>query len=106
VTGQQKCSNQVDLHLTFIDPIWLSDLLQRPSLTSMSLATDQTAVLATGTETAGLESDLVTARTNFAPYVQSWRAALQEGPSLRCPDPEALQIRRQARLRPQGNRGP
>jgi hypothetical protein len=36
-----KCSNQADLHLTFIDPIWPSDLPQRPSLTSMPLATDQ-----------------------------------------------------------------
>jgi len=35
------CSNQADLHLTFIDLIWPSDLPQRPSLTSMPLATDQ-----------------------------------------------------------------
>jgi hypothetical protein len=27
-----------------------------------------------------------------------WRVALQEGPFLRCPDPEALQVCRQARL--------
>ncbi len=38
-----KCSNQADLHLTFIDPIWPSDLPQRPSLTSLPLATDQKA---------------------------------------------------------------
>jgi hypothetical protein len=37
-----KCSNQADLHLTFTDPIWPSDLPQRPSLTSMPLATGQT----------------------------------------------------------------
>ena len=36
-----KCSNQADLHSTFIDPLWPSDLPQRPSLTSMPLATDQ-----------------------------------------------------------------
>lgn len=36
-----KCSNQADLHLTFIDPICPSDLPQRPSSTSMPLATDQ-----------------------------------------------------------------
>ncbi len=36
-----KCSNQTDLHLTFIDPIRPSDLPQRPSLTSVPLATDQ-----------------------------------------------------------------
>ena len=41
-----KCSNQADLHLTFIDPIRPSDLPQRPSSTSMPLATDQTAALA------------------------------------------------------------
>jgi hypothetical protein len=36
-----KCSNQADLHLTFTAPIWPSDLPQRPSLTSMPLATYQ-----------------------------------------------------------------
>jgi hypothetical protein len=35
-----KCSNQADLHMTFINPIWPSELLQRPSLTSMPLTTD------------------------------------------------------------------
>src|SRR6266567_834005 len=38
-----KCSNQTDLHLTFIDPIRPAGLRQRPSLTSMPLATDQKA---------------------------------------------------------------
>ena len=36
-----RCSNQADLYLTFTGPIWPSDLPQRPSLTSMPLATDQ-----------------------------------------------------------------
>ena len=36
-----KCSNQTDLHLTFIDPIRPSGLRQRPSVTAMPLATDQ-----------------------------------------------------------------
>jgi hypothetical protein len=36
-----KCSNQTDLHLTFIDLIRPTGLRQRPSLTSMPLATDQ-----------------------------------------------------------------
>jgi hypothetical protein len=34
-----KCSNQADLHLTFTDPIWPSRLPQRPSSTSVPLAT-------------------------------------------------------------------
>jgi len=55
---------------------------------------------------AQLASDTVTARTNAAPYVQRWHTALQEGPSLRCPDHEALQVRRPARLWSQGNRWP
>jgi hypothetical protein len=46
----------------------------------------------------------VTAETDTAPQAQRWRAALQEGPSLRCPDPEALQVRGQARLWPLDNR--
>ncbi len=41
-----KCSNQTDLHLTFIDPIRPAGLHQRPSLTFLPLATDQTAALA------------------------------------------------------------
>src|SRR5690242_4901085 len=45
-----------------------------------------------------LASDTVTVRTNAAPYVQRWHTALPEGPSLRCPDPEALQVRRPAHL--------
>jgi hypothetical protein len=36
-----KCSNQADLRLTFIDPKRPSDLPQRPSSTSVPLATDQ-----------------------------------------------------------------
>jgi hypothetical protein len=36
-----KCSNQTDLRLTFIDPIRPPDLPQRPSSTSLPLATDQ-----------------------------------------------------------------
>jgi hypothetical protein len=36
-----KCSNQAAPHLTFTDPIWPSDLPQRPSLTFLPLATDQ-----------------------------------------------------------------
>ena len=36
-----RCSNQTDLHLTFIDPIRPAGLRQRPSLTFMPLATDQ-----------------------------------------------------------------
>ncbi len=39
-----KCSNQTDLHLTVIDPIRPAGLRQRPSLTSMPLATDQTVL--------------------------------------------------------------
>src|SRR5262249_17631855 len=42
-----------------------------------------------------LASDTLRARTNKTLYVQRWHTALQEGPSLRCPDPEALQVRRQ-----------
>jgi hypothetical protein len=42
----------------------------------------------------------VTAETGAAPQVQSW-CGIARGPSFRCPDPEALQIRRQARLLPQ-----
>jgi hypothetical protein len=38
-----KCSNQTDLHLTFIDPIQPAGLRQRPSLTFVPLATDQRA---------------------------------------------------------------
>ena len=38
----------------------------------------------------------MTADANAAPYVQRWHTALEEGPSLRCPDPEALQVRRPA----------
>ena len=36
-----KCSNQADLHLTFIDPIRHSDLRRRPQPTATQLATDQ-----------------------------------------------------------------
>src|SRR5215469_6284274 len=37
----RKCSNQADLHSTFIDPVWPADLPQRPSLTPLPIATDQ-----------------------------------------------------------------
>jgi len=46
-----KCSNQADLHSTFIDPIWPSDLPQRPSSTSMPLATDQMVIRGAAAET-------------------------------------------------------
>ncbi len=91
-----KCSNQTDLHLTFIDPIRRAGLRQRPSLTSMPLATDQTAALLhmqpdgparLGHGGSPHERDAV-----CCPALA--RTALQEGPSLRCPDPEALQVRR------------
>src|SRR5215472_4799295 len=39
----RKCSNQADLHSTFIDPVWPADLPQRPSLTPLPIATDQKA---------------------------------------------------------------
>ena len=35
-----RCSNQTDPHLTFTDPIWPSDLPQRPSPAFLPLATD------------------------------------------------------------------
>ena len=39
-----KCSNQADPHLTFTDPIWPSDLPQRPSPTFLPLDTDQKVI--------------------------------------------------------------
>jgi hypothetical protein len=117
-----------DLHLTFNDLIRPSDLPRRPSLTSVPLPTDRIMVsLGTtpyrllnttsasaasaapiygldggpptyATGTAQLALDTVTVRTNAAPCVQRWGTALQEGPSLLCPDPETLQVRRPARL--------
>ncbi len=51
----------------------------------------------------GLDEATAAARLRRVGF-QHRHAASQEGPSLRCPDPEALQVRRQARLLPQVKR--
>ena len=37
----QQCSNQADSHMTLVEPICPSDVLQRPSSIAVRLAADQ-----------------------------------------------------------------
>jgi hypothetical protein len=65
----------------------------------MPLATDQTAGLATyATGMAQLASDTVTAARTRRRMSSAGTPRCNEGHPCRCPDPEALQVRRPARL--------
>ena len=93
---------------TLGDPIHFSDLPQGPSPTAMRLVCIK-KVQATSLPAASrpyrplqrpgshrTRGDRPHGRSTVGPVLAG--AALQERPSLRCPDPEALQVRRQARL--------